>query len=170
MKIETNRAESLCSLTSIRWGFSPGACVRDITVKAEVWTMDLTAAAQSHGNPKNPQMMLVTQIMTMSKCRPVPFFSLRSGLLMISLQGRRWNKKFYVHTKLKRFFDVKFWALMFLHLLWNVGFHEQQNVDQHCRDHRGEHEPHWERFRGAARWYKPASVFGIGWGQSFRYV
>lgn len=89
MRIETTRAESLCSLTSIRWGFSPGAWVRDITVKAEVWTMDLTAAAQSQGNPKKPQMMFVTQTMTISKCRPVPFLSLRSGLLMISLPEKK---------------------------------------------------------------------------------
>lgn len=82
----TKNADSRCSLTSIKWGFSPGACVLDITVKADVWTIDLTAAAHIHGKPKNPHRTLMMQIITMSRCKPLPFFSLRSALPIINLE------------------------------------------------------------------------------------
>lgn len=86
MRIDTKRADTLCSFTSIRWGFSPGAWVLDITVSADVWTMDLTAAAHSQGKPKNPHNMFIIQTMTISRWIPQPFLSLRSALPMINLE------------------------------------------------------------------------------------
>ena len=49
MSKETAKADSLWSLTSTTLAFSPGACVVDITVKAETWATALTVAAHSHG-------------------------------------------------------------------------------------------------------------------------
>lgn len=83
---ETIRAEIRCSFTSIKCGFSPGAWVLDITVNADTWAIDRTVAAQIHGRPKNPQMLLMQHIITMSKWKPPPFFILRSFLSMINLE------------------------------------------------------------------------------------
>lgn len=74
-----------CSFTSTTWGFSPGACVLDITVTAETWATDLTVAAQIHGVPKKPHPTLIRHISTMSRWKPDPLRSLRSFLSIINL-------------------------------------------------------------------------------------
>jgi hypothetical protein len=74
--------------TSMMWGFSPGACVRDITVTAETCAMDRTVAAHCHGAPSSPQPTFAMQTITMSRWKPDPFFSLRSFLLTINLEEK----------------------------------------------------------------------------------
>jgi len=80
----------LCNLltlpfTSMMWGLSPGACVRDMTVTAETCAIDRTVAAHCQGAPSSPQPTFAMQTITISRWNPDPFFSLCSFLLMINL-------------------------------------------------------------------------------------
>lgn len=84
-RIATVRPLTLCSFTSMRWGFSPGAWVLDMTVTAETWATDRTVAAHIHGAPINPQPTFVRHISTISKWKPEPFFNFLSFLSMMSL-------------------------------------------------------------------------------------
>lgn len=80
--------------TSMMWGFSPGACVRDMTVTAETCAIDRTVAAHSQGAPSSPQPTFAMQTITISRWKPDPFFSLRSFLSMINLHTKC-NVMFY---------------------------------------------------------------------------
>lgn len=104
--------ERYLPFTSIMWGLSPGAWVRDMTVTADTWVTDLTVAAQIKGAPIRPQPTFNKQTKTMSKWKPEPFFSLRSFLSMISL--KTWKligdgdanlcTKKYISTALESYF------------------------------------------------------------------
>lgn len=84
--------------TSMMWGLSPGACVRDITVTAETCAIDRTVAAHCQGAPSSPQPTFAMQTTTISRWKPDPFFSLRSFLSMINLH-KKCNVTFY-NTKI----------------------------------------------------------------------
>ena len=80
--------------TSMMWGLSPGACVRDITVTAETCAIDRTVAAHCQGAPSSPQPTFAMHTITISRWKPEPFFSLRSFLSMINLHTKC-NVTFY---------------------------------------------------------------------------
>lgn len=71
------------------WGFWPGAWVRLITVNDDTWATDLTVAALIHGAPITPHIRLMKFTRTISKWKPLPFWSLRSFLAIISLWTHR---------------------------------------------------------------------------------
>ena len=63
-------------LTSTNFGDSPGACVVDITVKADKCAMARTVAAQIHGPPTKAPGTFRIDNRTTSQWSPLPFLHL----------------------------------------------------------------------------------------------
>lgn len=74
-----------------------------MTVKALVWVTERTVAADNQGNPNSAEIPPTTTIMRRSRWKPVPFVSILSFLLQISLTDKHRGMMFwYVSGKANR--------------------------------------------------------------------
>lgn len=124
----TKRLVTRWSFTSRMWGFSPGACVRLMTVRLSTWEMARTMAADIHGPPMTLLSKFNMHIKRMSKWNPEPFFNIRSFFAIISLQFE--SKQTEKSVQQRRRERVRKTEISTRNSLANLHFHEQQDEKQ----------------------------------------